>query len=620
MNMVVAANNASPGTLGSNGFPGSAAYWEKRYAAGGNSGAGSYGRLAKFKAAVVNQVVRDSNVRFVIDLGCGDGSQLELLEIPEYMGFDVSPTSLQMCRERYRSDLSRRFALIDEIPGKQADMTMSLDVVYHLVEDNVFEQYMHQLFDASRNLVLIYASDPVEDCSTSDAHVRHRAVSRWVAKFRPDYELLGKIENPYPLKSDPGTESFAHFSIFQRRAPNAETPRAPDRHERLITDELGESQKTSSVVASLSGEWLQAMPPIHQVVAGMATVAGNEAALFQALNSLLPQVDRLYLYLNAFSSIPPLLADNPKLRCILDTEGIRYGDAGKFWGLEQCEDAVFISCDDDILYPPDYVARMVAALAEHRGACIATVHGSLMRQRVDGTVRPYYAPQNRSVIHFEQPLAVERRVHFPGTGTVAFHTQYVKPGLAYFARPNMADIWLAKYSIEHALPVMAVRREANWLKQLQVNRPSIYEDSIRGRKTFCDTAEAQGTLVAGLLPISTLQTAPHSLVAYVVRVESIVDLELLLDAIYRADPNSVVFLVDALPRTGPALSMEHLGACQLEIHIIPQQATEDLRRAYRALLIIGASELRCLALIPDGASSTAVSLGAEALQSLIPLP
>ena len=35
-------------------FPGSEKYWEKRYIAGGNSGAGSYGKLAEFKAEVLN--------------------------------------------------------------------------------------------------------------------------------------------------------------------------------------------------------------------------------------------------------------------------------------------------------------------------------------------------------------------------------------------------------------------------------------------------------------------------------------------------------------------------------------------------------------------------------------
>src|SRR5690606_4241845 len=78
----------------------SADYWEQRYARGGNSGAGSYGKLAEFKAEVLNAFVRERQIRSVIDFGCGDGAQLALAEYPSYVGLDVSPTALHICRTR----------------------------------------------------------------------------------------------------------------------------------------------------------------------------------------------------------------------------------------------------------------------------------------------------------------------------------------------------------------------------------------------------------------------------------------------------------------------------------------------------------------------------------------
>ena len=47
----------------------SADYWEARYRDGGNSGAGSYGRLALFKARFLNDFVRSENVQSVIEFG-----------------------------------------------------------------------------------------------------------------------------------------------------------------------------------------------------------------------------------------------------------------------------------------------------------------------------------------------------------------------------------------------------------------------------------------------------------------------------------------------------------------------------------------------------------------------
>lgn len=48
-------------------MPHTALFWEKRYAEGDDSGPGSYGRLAQFKADYINELVRSKNVKTVIE-------------------------------------------------------------------------------------------------------------------------------------------------------------------------------------------------------------------------------------------------------------------------------------------------------------------------------------------------------------------------------------------------------------------------------------------------------------------------------------------------------------------------------------------------------------------------
>lgn len=60
-------------------------YWQKRYSVGENSGAGSYGRLAKFKAEIINEFVKKNKINLVTEFGCGDGNQLFLFKIPNYL-------------------------------------------------------------------------------------------------------------------------------------------------------------------------------------------------------------------------------------------------------------------------------------------------------------------------------------------------------------------------------------------------------------------------------------------------------------------------------------------------------------------------------------------------------
>lgn len=199
-------------------FPGSKEYWEQRYVSGGTSGVGSYDRFAEFKAEVLNRFVREQDVRSVIEFGCGDGNQLALAHYPSYAGFDVSPTVVARCRDRFRSDPTKSFRMMDEHDGEQADLALSLDVIYHLVEDGIYESYMQTLFDAARRYAIVYASDTDDNRGYEGTHVRHRKFTRWVGEQRPDFELVEHIPNRYPYRGDYRTGSFAEFFVYRRRS------------------------------------------------------------------------------------------------------------------------------------------------------------------------------------------------------------------------------------------------------------------------------------------------------------------------------------------------------------------------------------------------------------------
>jgi hypothetical protein len=204
-----------------NGFS-SADYWESRYRQGGNSGAGSYGRLARFKAEIVNAFVRDHAIASVIEFGSGDGAQLALAEYPSYVGVDVSPTAVALCRQRFAADSSKHFHLARGSARElgAADLALSLDVVFHLVEDAVFDAYMRDLFGHARRFVIIYASD--EDAATRDAHVRHRRFTDWIARNADGWQRIAHIGNRYGFDpSQPADTSFCDFHIFARTDPAA---------------------------------------------------------------------------------------------------------------------------------------------------------------------------------------------------------------------------------------------------------------------------------------------------------------------------------------------------------------------------------------------------------------
>lgn len=197
-------------------FAGSTRYWEGRYKDGGHSGGGSYGRLARYKADFLNAFILRENIQSAVEWGCGDGHQASLLEVDTYVGLDVSPTAIDMCRKKMGDDSSKQFILVDKyLPGQKADLALSLDVIYHLVEDPIFENYMQSLFSSASRFVIIYSCD--FDAPPTANHVRPRKFTDFVSRKFPSWKLTYTEENPFPMTTmnDPET-SWSHFFVFRK--------------------------------------------------------------------------------------------------------------------------------------------------------------------------------------------------------------------------------------------------------------------------------------------------------------------------------------------------------------------------------------------------------------------
>jgi hypothetical protein len=197
-------------------FNGSREYWEKRYAEGGNSGDGSYNKLSEFKAEYINYFVKKHGIESIIEYGAGDGNQLILAEYPSYTGFDVSPSAIERCRLIFANDPRKRFKLVDEYQGECADLTLSLDVIYHLIEDDAYESHMRKLFASATRFVIIYSSNATDsDFSNRSPHVKHRIFTEWAKANAQEWTLIEHKKNKYPyVPYDNAAGSFADFYVY----------------------------------------------------------------------------------------------------------------------------------------------------------------------------------------------------------------------------------------------------------------------------------------------------------------------------------------------------------------------------------------------------------------------
>jgi glycosyltransferase involved in cell wall biosynthesis len=196
-------------------FRSSSHYWEQRYSVGESSGVGSYGRFADYKAGVLNRFIAEHNIRKVADFGCGDGNQLRLLICPEYLGLDVSPAAVEKCRASYRHDRTKTFVVdggeeaLAKVREFSPELTISLDVIYHLVEDETFKRYLTNLFEVSSRYVMVYSTN--FDKRYDFPHQLDRKFTDYVAEHMRGWRLMKVLPNPHK-----GPDTQSDFYIYER--------------------------------------------------------------------------------------------------------------------------------------------------------------------------------------------------------------------------------------------------------------------------------------------------------------------------------------------------------------------------------------------------------------------
>jgi SAM-dependent methyltransferase len=82
----------------------------------------------------------------ILDFGCGVGRWTDDLPRP-YLGLDLLPEHILLCRERYGEDESIRFGLsseLDNIPDRSFRSIFTLTVLQHIVEPSLRRHIVEQ--------------------------------------------------------------------------------------------------------------------------------------------------------------------------------------------------------------------------------------------------------------------------------------------------------------------------------------------------------------------------------------------------------------------------------------------------------------------------------------------
>ena len=199
------------------------------------------------------------------------------------------------------------------------------------------------------------------------------------------------------------------------------------------------------------------------VFVGVASIPSREASLQHVVERLLPQARRIGVYLNGYDRVPRFL----RRRRIVVARSQDQGDLrdnGKFFFLSRSDSRYYATVDDDLIYPHDYLQRLVACLNEAEQRAAVGVHGAIYPSPIGELFDPRY------LFHFADPTPHVMPVHLLGTGTALFDQSDWKLDSSEFGRPGMADVWFAAAAAKRNAGLFVTRRIRNWVSEFDEDK------------------------------------------------------------------------------------------------------------------------------------------------------
>jgi len=199
------------------------------------------------------------------------------------------------------------------------------------------------------------------------------------------------------------------------------------------------------------------------ISANLATIAQRKEVLPKMLNSIRKQVDVVRVWCNDYNDSPL----DGKFENVEFYYGQDVTDRGKFQWVEQ--DEYYLTCDDDLLYPPNYVDRILDGLKRYPNS-IVSFHG----RRLKGKGLGYY--YEHKSYHCLREVEYDRLIDVPGSGVAAFDSSRFTPDVLGYDHDCMADILLGLEAAKGGVSVVCLEHPMFWLKSLwNPNKGSIYQ-------------------------------------------------------------------------------------------------------------------------------------------------
>jgi len=194
-----------------------------------------------------------------------------------------------------------------------------------------------------------------------------------------------------------------------------------------------------------------------KVTANIATQPHRLNSLMRTIESLAGQVDEVNVYTTGCLCDYKWCETYGNVNVV---KGNDKGSAAKFHFLKANQ--YYLSCDDDIIYPSDYVTRIIAAQKKYGG--LVTYHG----RRLKGKGLNYY--RQHEVFMCLRKVDHDQQIDVPGTGVSCINTnEFIPESIEHPKWRNMDDVAMGYRCAQAGVKVTVLEHDAGWLKDGDLN-------------------------------------------------------------------------------------------------------------------------------------------------------
>ena len=197
----------------------------------------------------------------------------------------------------------------------------------------------------------------------------------------------------------------------------------------------------------------------------MASFPKRKESMLKVVESISKQCDVLCLWLNEYNEVPIELQryNNLDIRLDKDFGRLNIKDAGKFAFLDKYYDCYYLTIDDDINYPKNYVHMLTRNIDRYGRKCIIAYHGH-------GRY-PTYKKYHYKYIAFYETLNEDHLVNIrTGTGVTGFVPNEIHIPILTIDRLHTidTDVSFGVWANNNNISMICCAHRAGWLKNIKI--------------------------------------------------------------------------------------------------------------------------------------------------------